>query len=154
MGQVHSILPQRAGMKPPGMLFFRFMNIHMYVLMHLFIYLFIHSAIYLVTLKVYCIEVQLISQLNLIESTCNAGDPGSVPGLGRSTGEGIGYPPQYSWASLVVQLVKDLPAVWVTLSLIPGLGRSPGERKGYLLQYSGLENSMDCIVHGVIKSWT
>jgi len=40
------------------------------------------------------------------------------------------------------------------LSLIPGLGRSPGEGKGYPLQYSGLENSMDCIVHGVAKSWT
>ena len=38
--------------------------------------------------------------------------------------------------------------------LIPGLGRSPGEGKGYPLQYSGLENSMDCIVHGVAKSWT
>ena len=35
-----------------------------------------------------------------------------------------------------------------------GLGRSPGEVKGYLLHYSGLENSMDCIVHGVTKSWT
>ena len=40
------------------------------------------------------------------------------------------------------------------LSLIPGLGRSPGKGKGYPLQYSGLENSMDCIVHGVAKSWT
>ena len=40
------------------------------------------------------------------------------------------------------------------VGLIPGLGRSPGEGKGYLLQYSGLENSMDCIVHGVSKSWT
>jgi len=48
------------------------------------------------------------------ESTCNAGEPGLVPGLGRSTGEGIGYP----------------------------------------LQYSGLENTMDCIVHGVPKSCT
>ena len=37
---------------------------------------------------------------------------------------------------------------------IPGLGRSPGEGKGYPLQYSGLENSMDCVVHGVAKSWT
>ena len=37
------------------------------------------------------------------------------------------------------------------LGLIPGLGRCPGEGKGYLLQYSGLENSMDCIVHGVAK---
>ena len=40
------------------------------------------------------------------------------------------------------------------LGLIPGLGRSPGEGKGYSLQYSGLENSMDCIVHGVAKSQT
>ena len=48
------------------------------------------------------------------ESACNAGDPGSIPGLGRS----------------------------------------PGEGKGYLLQYSGLENSMDFIVHGVTKSQT
>ena len=41
------------------------------------------------------------------ESACNAGDPGLIPGSGRSTGEGIGYPLQYSWASLVVQLVKN-----------------------------------------------
>ena len=40
------------------------------------------------------------------------------------------------------------------LGLIPGLGRSPGEAKGYPLQYSCLENFMDCIVHGVAKSWT
>ena len=40
------------------------------------------------------------------------------------------------------------------LGLVPGLGRSPGEGKGYPLQYSGLENSMDCIVHGVAKSRT
>ena len=40
------------------------------------------------------------------------------------------------------------------LGLIPGLGRSPGEGKGYPFQYSGLENSMDCIVHEVAKSWT
>ena len=46
------------------------------------------------------------------ESTCNAGGPGSIPGLGRSAGEGIGYPLQYTWASLVAQLVKNLPAMW------------------------------------------
>ena len=40
------------------------------------------------------------------------------------------------------------------LSSIPGLVRSPGEGKGYLLQYFSLENAMDCIVHGVTKSWT
>ena len=44
------------------------------------------------------------------ESICSAGDPGSIPGSGRS-GEGIGYPLQYSWASLVAQLVKNLPAM-------------------------------------------
>ena len=48
------------------------------------------------------------------EFTCNAGDPGSVPELGRSTGEGIGYPLQYSWDSLVAQIVKHLPAMWET----------------------------------------
>ena len=92
------------------------------------------------------------------------------------------------WASLIAQLVKNLPCFnsWVRripwrsdrlpipvflgfpcgsagkesacnaghLGLIPGLGRSPGEGKVYPLQYSGLEKSMDCIVHGVTKSWT
>ena len=48
------------------------------------------------------------------ESACNSGDPGSIPGLGRFLGEGKGYPLQYSWASLVAQLVKNLPAVWET----------------------------------------
>ena len=48
------------------------------------------------------------------ESTCNAGDTGSIPGSGRSAGEVIGYPPQFSWASLVAQLVKNLPAAWET----------------------------------------
>ena len=48
------------------------------------------------------------------ESTCNAGDPGSIPGSGRSAGEGIGYTPQYSWASLVAQLVKNPPAMQET----------------------------------------
>ena len=88
------------------------------------------------------------------ESACNSGDPGSISQLGRSAGEGIGYPLHYFWASLVAQLVKNLPAVWETWVRSPGLGRSPGEGKGYSLQYSGLEISMDCIVHGVTKSWT
>ena len=45
------------------------------------------------------------------ESACNVGDPGSIPGLGRSRGEGTGYPLQYSWASLVTQSVKNPPAM-------------------------------------------
>ena len=48
------------------------------------------------------------------ESTCSTGDPSSIPGLGRSPGEGIGYPLQYSWASMVAQMVKNLPAVQET----------------------------------------
>ena len=48
------------------------------------------------------------------ESNCNTGDPGSIPGSGRSPGEGIGYPLQYSWASLVAQLVKNPPAIQET----------------------------------------
>ena len=50
------------------------------------------------------------------ESACNAGDPGLIPWSGRSAGEGIGYPLQYAWASLVAQLVKNRPTVrqiWV-----------------------------------------
>ena len=48
------------------------------------------------------------------ESACNAGGPGLIPGSGRSAGEGVGYALQYSWASLVAQLVKNPPAVWET----------------------------------------
>ena len=48
------------------------------------------------------------------ESTFHAGDPGLIPGSERSTGEGIGYPLQYSRASLVAQLVKNLPTMWET----------------------------------------
>ena len=66
------------------------------------------------------------------ESTCDAGDPGSIPGSGRFPGEGIGYPLWYSWASCVAQLVKNLPGMWE-----PWLEKTPGERKGFPLQYSG-----------------
>ena len=48
------------------------------------------------------------------ETACNAGDPSLIPGLGKSTGEGIGYLLQYSWASLVAQLVKNPLAMWET----------------------------------------
>ena len=51
-------------------------------------------------------------------------------------------------------MVKNLPATIGDVGSIPGSRRSPGEGKGYPLQYNGLENSMDCIVHGVAKSWT
>ena len=47
-------------------------------------------------------------------STCNAADPSSIPGSGRSPGDGIGYPLHYPWAFLVAQMVKNLPAMWET----------------------------------------
>ena len=49
-----------------------------------------------------------------MESTWDVGDPGLIPQLGRSPGEGISYPLQYSWASLVAQLAKNLPAMQET----------------------------------------
>ena len=66
-----------------------------------------------------------------------------IPGSGRSPGEGIGYPLQYSWASLVAQLVKNPPAMSKTW--VRSLGWEDPLEKGMApqLQYSGLENSMD-----------
>ena len=62
------------------------------------------------------------------ESACNAGDPGSIPKSGRSHGEAIGYPLQYSWASLVAQLVKNPPAMQETW--VPSLGWEDPLEKG------------------------
>ena len=62
------------------------------------------------------------------ESTCNAGDPGLILGSGRYPGEGIGYPLQYSWTSLVAQLVKNLPAMWETW-FDPWVGKIPWRRE-------------------------
>ena len=58
------------------------------------------------------------------------------------------------WASLVSQLVKNLPAIWETWVRSLGSEDSPGEGNIYPLQYSGLENFMGCIVHGAAKSQT
>ena len=76
--------------------------------------------------------------------------------LGREdpAGEGMGYPLQYSWASLGGSDGKESTCNEGDLGSIPGLRRFPGEKDDYPLQYSGLENSMDCIVHGVAKSQT
>ena len=88
------------------------------------------------------------------QSACNAGDVGSIPGLGR-------FPWRREWPPTPVFLGfpcgsadKESTCNAGDLGLIPGLGRSPGEGKGYPLQYSGLENPMKCIVHGVANSWT
>ena len=87
------------------------------------------------------------------ESTCSVGDPGLIPGSGRSAGKGIGSHstpvflgfPGGSAGKESTCNVRDLDS-------IPGLGKSPGEGNGYPLQYSGLENSTDCIVCEVAKS--
>ena len=67
------------------------------------------------------------------ESVCNAGDPSSFPGSGRSPGKGINYPLQYSWTSLVAQMVKNPPAIqetWVQL-----LGQEDPLEKGVATHY-------------------
>ena len=86
------------------------------------------------------------------ESACSAGDPSSIPGLGRLAGERIGYPLQF------LGFPGGLAGKESTCNagdLGWSLGwEDPWEGKGYPLQYSGLENSIDCIVHGVTKSRT
>ena len=80
------------------------------------------------------------------ESTCNSGNMDLTPWLGRSPGEGIGYTLQYSWVSLVAQLVKNLPdnaGDIRDMGSVPGLGRIPGEGNDNPLQYSCLESCMD-----------
>ena len=74
------------------------------------------------------------------ESTYNTRDPSLIPGLARSPGERIGYPLQYSWASLMAQMVKNLPAMWGDQGSIPGSGKSSGGGHDYPLLYSCLEN--------------
>ena len=87
------------------------------------------------------------------ESACKEGDPGSIPGLGRSAGEGIGFPLQYHGFP-GGSAGKESACNAGDLGLIPGLGRSPGKGNGYPPWYSCLENPMDCIVHEVTKSGT
>ena len=68
-------------------------------------------------------------------------------------GDGLNWP-NMDFSSSSSSAGKESACNAGNLGLIPGSGRSPGEGKGYPLQYSGLENSMDYTVHGVIKSWT
>ena len=87
------------------------------------------------------------------EFTCNAGDSSSIPRSGRSAGEGIGYPLQYSWVSLVAQLVKNLLAMRKTW--VQSLGWEDPLENGMATHSSILaENSIDSIVHRVTKSRT
>ena len=73
-----------------------------------------HGDIYLIFEHYYNLLLGFPCSSPSKESACNAGDPSSIPGSGRSAGEGIGYPLQYSWASLLAQLVKNLPAMQET----------------------------------------
>ena len=75
------------------------------------------------------------------ESACNAGDPGSIPGSERSTGEGLGYPLQSAWASLVAQLVKNPPAMQETWVQTLGWEDPLEKGKATQHQYSVLEYS-------------
>ena len=68
------------------------------------------------------------------EFSCNAGDPSLIPGFERSAGEGIGYPFQYSWVSLVAQLVKNLPAIQETW--VRSLGWEDPLEKGRMTHFS------------------
>ena len=88
-----------------------------------------------------------------------AGDPGSIPGLGRSPGKGIGYPLQYLWASLVAQMVKNPPAMLETWVLSPAWEDLLEE--GMATHFSILSwripmgrGAWLATVHGVEKSWT
>ena len=74
---------------------------------------------------------------------------GLIPGSGRSTGEGIVYPLQYSWAFLVAQLVKNLPAMWETW--VRSLGWEDPQEKGKATHSSILAWRIPWTVHGVAK---
>ena len=80
-----------------------------------------------VSYKTKCFSHSSVSK----ESTCNAGDYGLIPGWGSSPGEGIGYPLQYSWASIVPQLVENLLAMQETWVWSHGWEHPPEEGKGY-----------------------
>ena len=87
-------------------------------------------------------------------STCNAGDPGLDSSVREISWRRDRLPTPVFLGFPGSSAGKESGCNVGNLGLIPGLGRSLGEGKGYPLQYSGLENSMDCIVPGVTKSWT
>ena len=78
------------------------------------------------------------------ESACKAEDPGLIPESGRSPGEGIGNPPKCSWASLVVQLVKHLPAMWE--AWVWSLGWEDPLEKGKAAHSSILNKQITCSI--------
>ena len=93
------------------------------------------------------------------ESACNVGDPGSITGLGRSSGVRERLPTPVFLGFPDSSIGKESACNAGDPSSIPGSGRSPGDGKGNPLQYSCLENPMDrgawqVIVHDAAKSWT
>ena len=93
------------------------------------------------------------------ESACNAGDPGLISGLGRAAGEGTGYLLQYSWASLVAQMVKNLATMWEIW--VGSLGWEDLLEEGMATHSSILawripmdKGAWRATVYGVTKSWT
>ena len=93
------------------------------------------------------------------EFTRSTGDPGLIPGSGRSPGKGIGYPLQYSWAFLVSQTVKNLPAMWETC--VQSLGWEDPLEEGMATHSSILawripvdRGAWQAAAHGVAKSRT
>ena len=93
------------------------------------------------------------------ESACNAGDPGSIPGSGSSPGEGIGYPLHYFGASLVGQMVKNLPPMWRTwiesLDSENPLEKGMAPHSSILAQRIPMDRgAWRATVYGVANSWT
>ena len=92
------------------------------------------------------------------ESACNAGEPGSIPGLGRSSGERISFPPQFSWVSLLAHTEKSTPAMQETW--LQSLGWEASLEEGMATHSSILawripldRGAWQATVHGVAKSW-
>ena len=92
----------------------------------------LYTAVEFLFIYLFCLHVGLLLDFPGSsagkESTCNAGDSGSIPGSGRSPEEGIGYALQYSWASLVAQMVKNQPAMKETWG-DPCFGMIPWKRE-------------------------
>ena len=93
------------------------------------------------------------------ESTCSAGEPGLIPVSESFPGEGIGYPLQYSWASLVVQMIKNLPAMWETrvrsLKWENPLEEGMATHSSILVWRIPMDReAWRAAIHGVAKIWT
>ena len=123
----------------------------------------LYTAVEFLFIYLFCLHVGLLLDFRGSsagkESTCNAEDSGSIPGSGRSPEEGIGYALQYSWASLVAQMVKNQPAMqetWVR-SLIwdDPLEEGMATHSSILAWRIPMDRgAWQATVHGVTKSWT